>query len=237
MWNYDQLEVLNAIVENESFGAASKRLHITQPAVSQRLKALEDEVGSRVLVRGSPPRLTKVGELLVAHFRRIRQLEQELHLNLESPSINSYRTVSLGVNNDSLATWFIDALEGAFDRDQLLFNLTIENESHTFTRLRNGEVLGCISTRAKALAGFDIEKVGSLRYRCVSTPDFKERYFSTGFRIENISKAPAVLYNQHDDVHDNFLELCFQTRFTYPFHTVPNSHGFLDFIYELYFVS
>ena len=61
----DQLATLLAIIDTGTFEAAARRLHITPSAVSQRVKALESEVGHVVVVRTSPCRATPTGESLV----------------------------------------------------------------------------------------------------------------------------------------------------------------------------
>ena len=46
MFDYKLIEALAAIAEKGGFDKAAKSLHITQSAVSQRLKLLEDQMGS-----------------------------------------------------------------------------------------------------------------------------------------------------------------------------------------------
>ena len=52
----DALECLAAIVEEGGFERAAQRLSITQSAVSQRLRALESQVGTVLIVRSRPDR-------------------------------------------------------------------------------------------------------------------------------------------------------------------------------------
>jgi len=53
------------VAESDSLTEAAKRLGITQPAVSQRLKQIEDEVGVRLLIRRTNPvQLTVAGQAL-----------------------------------------------------------------------------------------------------------------------------------------------------------------------------
>jgi len=51
-----QLEALAAVIEEGSFGAAAKALHLTLAAVSLRIKTLEEALGQRLLVRGKQVR-------------------------------------------------------------------------------------------------------------------------------------------------------------------------------------
>lgn len=62
------LRVLRAVAGTGSFSAAARELGCTQPAVSQQMKALEQSVGTVLLVRaGREMRLTEAGEVLVRH--------------------------------------------------------------------------------------------------------------------------------------------------------------------------
>ena len=58
------LDCLAALADEGSFERAAQRLAITQSAVSQRLRALETQVGQLLVVRSRPLRLTDPGMLL-----------------------------------------------------------------------------------------------------------------------------------------------------------------------------
>ncbi len=70
-----QLEVLVAIAQERSFSRAAERLHRTQPAVSQTLRRLEDEVGAALVDRSSKDgTLTAAGALLYEHALQLLNL-------------------------------------------------------------------------------------------------------------------------------------------------------------------
>jgi DNA-binding transcriptional LysR family regulator len=78
-----RLRVLREVAVRGSFSAAAEALAYTQPAVSQHVAALENEVGTRLVERGvRPVRLTDAGAALVAHadavLARLEEAEQEL---------------------------------------------------------------------------------------------------------------------------------------------------------------
>src|SRR5262245_12933496 len=61
-----------AIVEARSFTAAAERLGVAQPALSQQIRALEDELGVTLIERGARTRgLTEAGTRFAARARRI----------------------------------------------------------------------------------------------------------------------------------------------------------------------
>ncbi|WP_339114843.1 LysR substrate-binding domain-containing protein [Thioclava sp. GXIMD2076] len=64
------LTTFEAIARHGSMHLAAARLNVTQPAISQSLKALEDHVGAQLLDRSTrPARLTEAGEILARAVR------------------------------------------------------------------------------------------------------------------------------------------------------------------------
>lgn len=67
-----QLRAFIAIAESGSFSGAGERLHLTQPAISKRITALETRLGQRLLDRvGRRVRLTEAGRLLLPRARQL----------------------------------------------------------------------------------------------------------------------------------------------------------------------
>lgn len=66
------LEAFVTIIDQESFSEAAERLHLTQPAISKRLSALENLTGNRLIDRSNRQiQLTDAGARLLPHARRI----------------------------------------------------------------------------------------------------------------------------------------------------------------------
>src|SRR5512145_3491831 len=111
------LECLAAIVEEGGFDRAAQRLNITQSAVSQRLRALEAQVGTVLIVRSRPLRPTSAGHLLLKHTRQLRLLRADLERDLRELAPSSTgggreeERISLAINADSIATWALAALD------------------------------------------------------------------------------------------------------------------------------
>jgi DNA-binding transcriptional LysR family regulator len=78
-----RLAVLQAVAAHGSVAGAASALHLSPPAVSQQLLALERETGAGLIDRsGRQVRLTAAGKLLAAHGERVaaqlRQAERDL---------------------------------------------------------------------------------------------------------------------------------------------------------------
>lgn len=73
------LKTLVIVAETGSFSKAAHELHVSQSAVSQRIKFLEDRYGHQLLDRSSPQlTATEVGSLVIRKAGQILGLEMEL---------------------------------------------------------------------------------------------------------------------------------------------------------------
>ena len=79
-----QLEIFAKVAEMGSFSRAAEALHLTQPTVSEHIRALEDELGVRLLDRlGRGTATTRAGQLLLSYASRILALAREARQALE----------------------------------------------------------------------------------------------------------------------------------------------------------
>lgn len=101
MMNLYQLTTFVTVISEGSMTAAADKLFLTQPAVSQQIRNLEEELGVELLVRGVRQiKPTPQGEILYEHSRKIlhhvqqaeiaiRSMGAELKGNLVIGSLNS----------------------------------------------------------------------------------------------------------------------------------------------------
>src|SRR5471032_2324289 len=80
--DYRALLVLDAVASHGSFEKAALALGISQSAVSQRIKALEDASGRLLIVRGQPAVPTGLGQRLISHHRSVKLMEAALDIDL-----------------------------------------------------------------------------------------------------------------------------------------------------------
>ncbi|PTP40952.1 LysR family transcriptional regulator ArgP [Vibrio splendidus] len=226
--DYKWIEALDAVVKQRSFERAAEQLYISQSAVSQRIKQLEKWLAQPALVRENPPRPTPAGKKLLGLYRRVRLLEHELVPELMNEEGSQPLSISVATNADSLATWLLPALSDVMKSRQVELNLVIHGESRTIDKIKSGEVAGAISLESQAIPGCSADYLGRMDYVCVASPDFHERYFSEGVNYSTLSKAPAVSYDQYDDLHKKFLHDHFNMpRDSVINHTVGSSEAFV----------
>lgn len=98
------LRALSAILRNGSFDAAAAELGVTQSAVSQRLKALEENVGVKLVNREKPCTGTEAGRRIAAHADHLQAMEQALAVDLGTKVDSQQGRLRIAVNADSLST-------------------------------------------------------------------------------------------------------------------------------------
>jgi LysR family transcriptional regulator (chromosome initiation inhibitor) len=205
MLDRDQLATFAAVVEQRSFEKAATALSITRGAVSQRIKALEEALSSVLLVREKPVVPTAQGEVLWRHVQALRLLESDTLAKIKPEPELAPVPLAIAVNADSLATWIPTVLWPLMKQHRIALEVITDDQDHTLRRLARGEVIGCISTEARPATGFIAEPLGAMEYRCFATRSFAEEHFAKGFTLQAALRAPAVLFNRKDSLHDEFL--------------------------------
>src|SRR5690606_16887281 len=170
MFDRDHLATLVAVIDEGSLDAAARRLRVTPSAVSQRLKAFEQQVGRVLVVRSRPVRATESGAALLRLARQQALLEHDAAAALglgdggEAPP-----AIPLAVNADSLATWILPALaEVAVERGVVL-ELHREDQARTADLLAAGTVMAAVTSRTDPMPGCTVTRLGRMRYRAVAS--------------------------------------------------------------------
>jgi len=208
------LECLAAIVEEGGFERAARRLNITQSAVSQRLRALEAQVGSVLIVRSRPLKPTSAGQLLLKHTKQLRLLRADLERDLQDlmPSGRGggreEERIAIAINADSIATWAVDAL-GDLVRQRLPLEIIADDQDFTQEWLRSGQVMGCVTTLKSALRGCRMVPLGAMQYVAVAAPELARRQLPQGLTAHNFRDVPFVSFNRKDDMQAEFVTRTF----------------------------
>jgi LysR family transcriptional regulator (chromosome initiation inhibitor) len=222
-------EAFMAAIDSGSLEAAAAQLRITPSAVSQRITALEQDLGTPLLVRARPCRPTAPGMRLLQFLRRRALLEAEF-LAEQGDDTGPVR-VTLAVNNDTLATWLLPALAPVLVDESLLVEFVLDNQGHTFALLEQGLALACVSGEPAPMRGCGVTPLGRMRYRMVAAPAFAARWFPGGIDRDTARRAPVMVFDRKDTLQSAFLLQHFGLpEGAYPFHYVPASEPYAQAI-------
>ena len=130
------------IVEEGSLTAASRKLRIAQPALSNQIKALETAYGARLFHRGSRRlELTDAGQILYQRAKRMLAIETAARSEIASGFGGTKGTLKLGITSSFENEWLLDALTAFSDRFPDAEISVYEAElPELLKRLQNGKV-------------------------------------------------------------------------------------------------
>ncbi|MGL6149727.1 MAG: ArgP/LysG family DNA-binding transcriptional regulator, partial [Aeromonas sobria] len=156
------------------------------------------------------------------------QLELELAGELAPAEPQGPIRISIAVNADSLATWFLPAIAPLLEQHPIELNLLVDDENRTLDKVREGQAFGAVSLHAQPLAGCCVDQLGEMHYLLTASTAFVARHFPHGLTREALAKAPAVAFDQRDDMHISFMREHFGLEpGGYPCHTVHSSEAFV----------
>lgn len=201
MINLKSLEVFYWAAQLSSFSRAAEKLNTTQPTVSQRISALEADLGRQLISRSTKPiSLTADGRAAFQHaeliLRQINKLEREFDMLHRVHS-----TIRLGVSETIVQTWlnrFLEASHQVFPNVD--FDISVDITASTMKSLMDGEID----------MGFMLGPATVDGLACRHLINYPLRFYA----------APGVVSDNHLDLdHVRRLPIL-----TYPRHAYPYSH-------------
>lgn len=130
-----------AVVTTGSFQGASDKLHVTQTAVSARIRSLEDELGRRVFVRNKAgARLTVAGQLFLRHANALVQVWEGARRQVALPPGRDH-LISIGGElslwNPIFSDWLIWMHK---TKPQVALHAEVDIPSRLVERVQNGSL-------------------------------------------------------------------------------------------------
>lgn len=112
-----QLRYFLTIAEEEQITSAAKRLHIAQPPLSQQLKSLEEELGVKLVERGSRKiQLTDAGQILRNRAEQILELTEATARELKDFSEGVHGTLTIGAVSSSGGALLPERIHKFYDK-------------------------------------------------------------------------------------------------------------------------
>jgi LysR family transcriptional regulator, chromosome initiation inhibitor len=228
-FDYESLLVLDAVARSGSFEQAAKAMKVTQSAVSQRIRQLEERVGTVLVVRGRPCVATEDGLMLCQHLEQVMLLQHDLRRRMGSQSGAEVAppTVRIAVNADSLATWFVHVARRAGAECNLRLEVIPDDQEHTEDRLRSGDALGAVTTSVQPVPGCSSVALGAMEYAAIASPEYVRRHFAGGVSIDSLAWTPVIGFDRKDGLPDSWMTAALGSAVEVSRHLIPSYEGHL----------
>ncbi|MBS1127953.1 MAG: transcriptional regulator [Nitrospirae bacterium] len=137
-----KLRVFCAVAETKSFSKASELIHLTQPAVSLQIQAMEELYETRLFDRsGNTINLTPAGEILYKRAKEILALYSEAQQNISEITGAIKGSLSIGASS-TIGNYLLPHIISAFKKKvpQVNISLVVGNTKTITEKLNAGEI-------------------------------------------------------------------------------------------------
>ena len=137
----DKLETFIAVCEVKNFTKAGEMLGLTQPAVSQHIKKLEEELDTQIFLRKKGEiTLSQEGEIALLYAKRMHALQDKMRDKIKSAKAN-IRKIRIGITHTQESGYMIEALS-KMDLAYENLNITFITDTikNLYTMLENFEL-------------------------------------------------------------------------------------------------
>jgi LysR family transcriptional regulator (chromosome initiation inhibitor) len=232
--NIEHVKALAAAVDEGTVEGAAFVLGITASAASQRIRTLESRLGQVLIRRTNPITVTEAGQAILRYARQVELLESEALDRLHGIDADALGTdggrrreptvLRIGVNADSMATWFRPVFAEAAGWDDVVIRIEMVDQDKALPLLASGEVLGTITSDRTGGYGTRVDELGTMRYVAVAQRSLLERHSPDA--NADLTRLPMVNFGQDDDLQFEFLRRC-EAEGRPPVSVVPGSAEFV----------
>ena len=197
------------VVEFGNITAASRKLFISQQALSANLRNLEDRLGVKLFERKPSFSLTPEGQIVSDYANRFLSLERQMYAELSGLSNATCAKIIFGLSRNRARLFFVEAME-AFHK--LHPNVEVEIVEETATALHNMLLKRDIDVYIGVRQTNEDAKVISMQLRkeqlyfVISKSLFKQYYgddadgllavYFDDFRLEFLRPLPLLMYRR-----------------------------------------
>lgn len=188
-------KVFYVVAKNKHMTRASEELHISQPAISQSIKKLEDQLGGTLFLRSNKGmELTEEGKMFYEYVKGALELIGNAENEFTSFKDLSKGEIKVGCSTTLTKLILMDALEN-FHKDYPNININIVNglTCNLINDLKLGKLDFVIFNESNVKENnLYLEKIKELKQGFVYNPDY---YTDNVKTFSDLNKLPLILQN------------------------------------------
>ncbi len=204
-----QLRYFCAVAETGSFTRAAQREHLAQPSLSQQIRKLEDELGTRLFDRlGRAVRLTSFGEAFLPRAEAILRQLADAKQEIEEMSGTERGNLVVG-SIPTVAPYFLPATLASFNRKFPQIRVTVVEEftAELLDRLEAGGI--DLALLALPVAGSQFASQEVLRERLyLVVPQHHRLAGQSEIHLRRVENDPFLLLKEGHCFRENTLSAC-----------------------------
>ena len=202
--NFELYKIFYHVAKNKSFSDAAVKLHVSQSAISQAVKNLEDKTGSQLFFRNTREiKLTSEGQILFKHIEQaynfIKTAESKL---LESQNLENGE-IRIGVSDTICKYYLIDPIDRFIQKHPKVKVQVINRTSHQIQHiLKEGIIDFGIVTLPVQAKGITVENYMSVEDTFVACNKFREILKRT-LSLKELSSYPLLMLDKSSSTRQN----------------------------------
>ena len=189
-------KVFYIVAKNKHMTRASEELHISQPAISQSIKKLEEQLGGTLFLRSNKGmELTEEGKMFYEYVKGALELIGNAENEFTSFKDLSKGEIKIGCSTTLSKLILVDALK-EFHREYPNININITNDltSNLINNLKLGKLDFVIFNESNIKeTNLHLEKIKELKQGFVYNPEF---YNDKINNFEDLNKIPLILQKE-----------------------------------------
>ena len=206
--NYEHIKSFIKVVESGSFSAAAVERYLSQPTISNQVKALEKELGTQLLIRhANSVELTKRGELFYTYARMMIEAESEALRSIRDDADTDYHLIRIaapGLQTDQqLSRFFVRMLQEGDDK--VLYSIIQRDDAAIPGIIASGEMALGICNTISQDSGLEYEHAfteeivlitpNRPKYRNLTPVELRNLLITDGHIRYDFGEGPDFLWN------------------------------------------
>ena len=191
--------VFYTVAKNKHMTKASEELHISQPAISQSIKKLEDQLGGTLFLRSNKGmELTEEGKMFYEYVKGALELINNAENEFTSFKDLSKGEIKIGCSTTLTKLVLINALKD-FHLDYPNININITNDltSNLINDLKLGKLDFVIVNESNIKeTNLNLEKIKELKQGFIYNPEF---YDDNVNNFEDLNEIPLILQKEESN--------------------------------------
>lgn len=191
--------VFYAVAKHKHMTKASEELHISQPAISQSIKKLEDQLGGTLFLRSNKGMgLTEEGKMFYEYVKGALELINNAENEFTSFKDLSKGEIKIGCSTTLTKLVLMNALKD-FHLDYPNININITNDltSNLINDLKLGKLDFVIFNESNIKeANLNLEKIKELKQGFIYNPEFYDDNINN---FEDLNNVPLILQKEESN--------------------------------------